>query len=387
MRPVEGSGDLTLTARPATRETFAPFGTLVRRDETTTVGDGGPVLLSMSVQTPGPRRVTHLSCYPDARRVVMALRDVPMWIVVVSQDTEAAGAMAFSLPADHALVLNAGVWHAGPWPLSDTSVCEMLETSTSVDRLDRRGVHDLTGADGIRIVLPEEPGAQAATLDLVDPSALRMDPELEDKLAVAVLQMEGLDQDAGRAALQTEGTRVTEGLRALWGHVRDVGDIPGVQGAREHLADLGLLSDRVHWPDEALLRNVLQGVAPNWSTSLEAVRALCFLRMRVPLSFVDADRLHARLDLRASPPDAPSPEDLPSQPPGTPVLWDGQGPLASPLATATRAAPTPQTRRVLALLWLPPALDEGAVDALVNGVAAAIRTHCGGRLVGRRVFG
>lgn len=388
MRPVEGSGDLTLTARPASRESFAPFGALVRRDETTTFGEPGPVLLSMSVRTPGPRRVTYLNCHPDARRVVMALRDVPMWIVLMSRDTEAAApAAAFLLPADHAMVLDAGVWHAGPWPLSDTTVCELLETRESTDRLDRRGVRDLTGVEGIRVVLPEEPGARVAGLDLGDPAALRMEIDLEGRLTLAVLQMEGLDQETGRAALQAEASRVTDGLRALWGHARDVADIPGVQAAREHLAELGVVTDRTPWPDEGLLRDVLHGVVPEWPTSLEAVRALCFLRMRVPLTFLDADRLQGRLVLRSATADAPAPTDLPAPAPGTPVLCDARGPCASPLAAAQRGQPTGQTRRMLAMLWLSSALDAGAVDALINGVASAVRSHCGGRLVGRRVVG
>lgn len=389
MRPVEGSGDLTLTARPATPEVFAPFGTLVRQDETASIGGQGPVLLSMSVQTPGPRRVTNLNAYPEARRVVMALRDVPMWIVVVPPADEAAPAMAFSLPADHAMVINAGVWHAGPWPLSDTTVCELLETREATDRLDRRAVHDVAGVDGIRVVLPEEPGARPSALDLGDPAALRVDAELGGRLTVALLQMEGLDQETGRAALQSECVRVTDGLRALWGHVRDVADIPGVQTAREHLAELGAVTDRAPWPDEELLGDVLQGVVPEWATALESVRALCFLRMRVPLSFLDADRVQSRLELRVSLADAPealSEGDLAATAPGTPVLRDARGQLASPVAVAPRSAPSAQTRRLLALLWLPSALDEGAVDALVNGVATAVRTHCGGRLIGRRVF-
>ena len=372
MRPVEGSGDLTLTARSPTPQEFEPYGSLLRRDETRVVG-AGKMMLSMRGSAPGPRRVANLTCYPEASRVVVALGGVPLWIVVVSPAPDAQAA-AFVIPPDTAMTLHPGIWHAGPWPLSETTVCELLETPDAIDRMDRQATHDLMGADGIRVVLPEEPLARPQALDLGDPASIHVDQAWRDRLCLAAVQLEALDPQAGSEALDEECGRVTDGLRALWGHARGLEDIPGVQATREHLARLGFEAGT--WPDEVTLREVLRGGAPRWGHPLDAVRLLCFLRMRVPISFLDAEPLRARLTLRAGPSDDVAPQ---------PGLFDAAGPVATPTATSARVRPGAGTRRLVALLWLPPQLDRGAMDALVGGVVATIQAHCGGRVVARRV--
>lgn len=162
MNPFVTTGDITLAARPATPETFAPYGRLVRPGGSVALGSRARVLLSLTEARSGPRRVTHLVRYPEARRAVIAPGESPLWVVVLGPGTEStARPEAFSIQPGAAVVIAAGVWHAGPQVVTDTTVAELIEARGGADRLDRVALRDLLGAEAVRVILPERPGAPA----------------------------------------------------------------------------------------------------------------------------------------------------------------------------------------------------------------------------------
>ena len=192
MRPAPPIGDLALTARPASADTFRPFGRLLGLGDHVLLGEGGGVVTSLGAVRPGPRRFTHLQRYPAARRLVLPLGDTSLLVVVLGRDDRAPGPpAAFRTAPGYGVLLDAGVWHAGPVPLSEGAVCEVLETNGSIDRLDQRPVLDLTGVEGIRVQLPDEPGAPGPGLDLEAPGALLVEDGLEERLALGLLLWTG----------------------------------------------------------------------------------------------------------------------------------------------------------------------------------------------------
>ena len=74
MRPTVSTGDVPLSAQAATSETVAPFGRLLLPGDRTYLGKRGRVLLAMDEKRAGPRRVTDLFRYPEAKRVFRAAR-------------------------------------------------------------------------------------------------------------------------------------------------------------------------------------------------------------------------------------------------------------------------------------------------------------------------
>jgi hypothetical protein len=161
--------DWVLAARPATPEAVAPYGRLLLHGDRERFGGAAPVLLAMDAREVGPLRVRHLQRYPDARRFLLAVSDASYIVVVAGAGDRPAGpAAALRVAGGVGLVIDAGVWHAGPIPMADTAILEVLETAGPADRLDRASVAECLGAEGLRIVLPEEPGAPGPGLDLAE---------------------------------------------------------------------------------------------------------------------------------------------------------------------------------------------------------------------------
>jgi len=159
-------GDLVLEARTATPEAFLASGRLLYGGDRARIGKGGRVLVALDAREKGPRRVCHLQRYPEAARVVLSATPAP-FVVVVSGTGDRPGGppAAFRFPGGVGVLLNAGVWHAGPMPLADTTLLELLEIRGPTDLLDRRPVSDLLGVEGIRVVLPGEESVAGPGID------------------------------------------------------------------------------------------------------------------------------------------------------------------------------------------------------------------------------
>jgi DNA/RNA-binding domain of Phe-tRNA-synthetase-like protein/ureidoglycolate hydrolase len=392
MRPTVSTGDLALAAQPATRETFSAFGRVLETGQRAHLGKRGRVLITMEPRRRAPRRVTHLQRYPEAKRAYLPTLPVASWIVALAPGEPAdAEPAAFLVPAGSGLVVNEGVWHAGPVPLEDATVCEMLETIGSTDRFDRKSLRELAEIEAVRVLLPEEPGGPATGLDLAAPNAVLIDASLHGRLRLGCLVVDDLALPTGEeaAALGRELQRAVEGLRAMWEHAGDLIEIPGINIGRHLYREVGIDATRFVPRSEALAASVLAGRDPKPAHPLAAIAALCMLRLRAPLALYDADEIHTPVVVRSGA-DAESYVDSARRRvvvEGRPVLADADGAFGSPIGDARRTAPGPSTRRVLAVFFLPPTADDATIRGLQDGVGRALEVHAGGTPSVRLTFG
>jgi len=388
MRPTVSTGDLALAAQPAAEETFQPYGRLLAPGGRAYLGKRGRVLVAVDRRRRGPRRVSHLQRCPQARRAYVPAGAAASWLVVLGAGPEAEPA-AFLLPAGWGVVLNAGVWHAGPAPLEDTTVCEMLETMGPADRFDRESLRELAGVEAIRVLLPEEPGAPLTGFDLTAPNAVLLDASLHGRLRLGCLLIEDIAAGDVVPDLETELRRAVSGLRAMWGHASDLGEIPGIAAGRDLYREVGLDATQVVPAAEALVGRVLAGEDPAAASALEATALLCALRLRAPLGLYDAAHLGAQVIARLGGPGESYAEEGAGgiSREGHPLLADRTGAFGSPLGDARRAVAGPATRRGLAVLFLPPTLEDAALEALLDGVGKALTSHTGGRVGARLTVG
>src|SRR5205823_12800612 len=74
-------GDLVLAARPATAESWSPYGRLLGPGERASLKSKG-VLLALDAREAAPRRVRHLQRYPEASRFVLSTGSGPLAVIV-----------------------------------------------------------------------------------------------------------------------------------------------------------------------------------------------------------------------------------------------------------------------------------------------------------------
>jgi len=384
------TGDVTLAARLADVDTFSAFGTLVQAGSSAYVGKRHNVLFSLRDERPGPRRVTHVERYPDARRVVFSTTGAPMWLVVLGAGTRPSGPpSAFSIPPGAAVIIDKGIWHAGPRPLEQGVIGELIETVGVADHLDRQTLRELTGVEAVRVVLPDEPDAPAPGLNLSAPNAVMLDASLHDRIRVGCVCFDSLEITDTDTDLVREAEKAADSLRSTWGPATDLAEIPGVTAVREMFRGVDIEPDRLVPSSEVLLAHVLQGNPLRCLDSLRCALDLCALRMRVPLAVYDCERLADQVLIRTGAPGEGYPgrggKNVHVE--GRPVLCDREGPFGSPVGDAERADVSPATRRALVALYLPSDLDAGAVDALIDGVAETVTAHCGGSRTAHLVVG
>jgi DNA/RNA-binding domain of Phe-tRNA-synthetase-like protein/ureidoglycolate hydrolase len=396
MAHVGTAGDLALSARIAAPETFAPYGRLLGPGDRvslvgrTTGGSGGGVLLALDRAEPGPRRITHLQRYPEARRVLLPLGPGALLLVVLPPGERPGGPpAAFVVPQGQGVLLKEGVWHAGPVPLEEMPVAEVLETSGPVDRMDRRTLRELVGAEGARVLLPEEPGARPPGFDLTQPNSVLLDATLHGRFRLGCLDLRDLEVGESDAALQAEGERLAETLRSTYGSMGGLDDVPGIEATRALFRGVGLDPQRIRPSSEALVALALEGRPLVRVNALVDTLHLCALKTRVPYAAYDAQRLAEQVLVRAGAPGEAYPgltrQRVSAE--GRPVLCDREGPFGGPAGDALRTRVTHQTRRALVVLFLAPALERAAVERLLGLAATEVIARCGGREAARLVVG
>lgn len=390
MPPTAAAGDLALSARVAAPETFAPFGRLLGPGDRVRFAERGGALLALDRAQPGPRRITHLQRYPEARRVLLPLGPAALLLVVLPPGERPGGPpAAFVVPAGQGVLLREGVWHAGPVPLEAMPVCEVLETSGPVDRMDRRPLRDLVGAEGARVLLPEEPGARPPGLDLTQPNAVLLDAALHGHLRLACLDLCDLVVGESAAALTAEGERLAEAMRSTYGAMGGIDEVPGIAETRALFRALGIDPERLRPTSETLVTLALEGRPLPRVDALTDTLHLCSLKTRVPMAAYDAQRLVEPVLVRKGGPGEGfhglARERI--QVEGRPVLCDREGPFGSPAGDALRSRVTHQTRRAFVVLFLPARGDAVGADRLLTSVSAEIRGRCGGREAGRLSLG
>ncbi len=380
---VRTAGDVVVWARPVGPETFAPYGRLLGVGDRLPLGRAGGTLVSLDEVRLGPRRFTHLSCYPDAQRLLLPVADAAFFVLVLSggADGGASGPpVAFSTGSGQGLLIDAGVWHAGPVALREGALLEILETRGAVDRLDRRALSALLGVEAVRVGLPEEPGAPARPLDLHGPGAVIVEPGIGDVLTLGLLLFDDLDVVPDHPGLAEEIDRVCAAFCEIGATSHDRSSLFGVEAVRALWRALGLDPADRPTPYEECVRAVLAREPLRVRDSLSGALQLTALRRQVVLAGHDAAALSAPLQLRRG----RATEALTDgqgrsiSVPALPVLCDRDGPFGGPVGSVRRASLGSGTRSALVALYLPAAAEASAVEAHLEETSRTVRSWCGG---------
>lgn len=385
--PVVG-GDLVLSARTATAEAFAPYGRLVVDGDRARLSAGGSVLAVLDAKEAGPRRVRHLIRYPEARRLVISTGEASLLFVACGAGERPGGPpAAFLVPPSVGVLLDAGVWHAGPIATSDGTVMELLEASGPADRVDRASAAEAFGVEAIRLLLPDEPGAPGPGLDLADEHSVTISRDLAGRVRLGLLAFDRLEVAEGRGSLGDEIETLSAALRRQWGPDVSPNEIPGLKPVRDLYRSLGIDPTKTRPSSEALLRRVLQGKALYRVNALVDAVNLCSLKMLVPFGVYDRSRVAGSVALRLGA-RGESYEGIGRgriQVEGRPVLADREGAFGNPTADSLRTSVTPATARALVVLYLPPSLDAAGATKFLEETSATVRRHAEGAEVGRRI--
>jgi len=177
-------------------------------------------------------------------------------------------------------------------------------------------------------------------------------------------------------------------LRRVHGD-RKPSEIAGLEPARRLYRDFGVDPTKIRPSSEALLRRVLQGKelyrvnrlvdAVNWAS----------LALLLPIGLYDRDKLQGDLEIRAGRPgeayegirrgDIHLDDRL--------VVADAGGACGSPTADSLRTSVTPETTRVVAVVFAPSGFPELQLREGLTRLAAQVDAWCGGTLEGAHVLG
>jgi DNA/RNA-binding domain of Phe-tRNA-synthetase-like protein/ureidoglycolate hydrolase len=388
---IETGRERTLTARPADRASFAAYGRLLGVGDRAHLEGSNGMMISVDENTPLPdmspeKGLRHLSRLPKARRVIVAPARVRMWLVVLDGEGEPA---AFLLPQSATIVIERGIWHAGPFALAPVPVVELIETHGPVDRMERATVLERLGVERLRVELPKDSRAGAPGWHLEAPDNLRVDAASLGRVRVGLFGLEGLSVAPVPDALQAELHDTATGLRATWGPSADFDALPVVQDYRRLLAHAGFEDRRRRAPFEVMLARVFQGHVPNAAHVLEAALRLVSLRHSIALSAFDAARITPPVVLRRGQVSETIDTDSGGRLriAGVTLLSDAAGAFSSLLGDAARVAPDEDTTRVVIAAYLAPDGDRETAANRLQVVSTATQALCGGRITGLQVVG
>ncbi len=187
------------------------------------------------------------------------------------------------------------------------------------------------------------------------------------------------DADAGSAAPGLDEA-LAEAARAA----RDTGGAD-VAAARALYKAIGLDPTRTRPSSEALLRRVRKGGELPRINTLVDVANWCSLECQLPYGLYDADRVVPPVTLRlGAPGDAYAgirKDDVHLH--GRYALFDAAGPFGNPSSDSARTMVTAATRRVMAVVFAPPAVTAARMGAILDLTAARYAAFAGGRETAR----
>ncbi len=151
---------------------------------------------------------------------------------------------------------------------------------------------------------------------------------------------------------------------------------------------VGLDPTRRRPSSEALLRRVARGEPLPRVNSLVDICNWCSLELQLPYGLYDADRIDGEVVLRLG----GQGEEYPGIRKDVVhvgdrlTLADRLGPFGNPSSDSLRTMVTPETTRVMAVIFAPRALARAAVLSAVDLTSARIRAYAGGAETGRFVI-
>jgi DNA/RNA-binding domain of Phe-tRNA-synthetase-like protein len=151
---------------------------------------------------------------------------------------------------------------------------------------------------------------------------------------------------------------------------------------------VGLDPTRRRPSSEALLRRVARGEPLPRINSLVDICNWCSLELQLPYGLYDGDRIDGEVVLRLG----GQGEEYPGirkdvvHVADRLTLADRLGPFGNPSSDSLRTMVTPETTRVMAVIFAPRALARDAVLSAVELTSARIRAYAGGAETGRFVI-
>ncbi len=342
----DAAHSLRLPASPLTEESFAPFGRSLAPGARVELGGESHGLAAVDVWRPGGLTISQLRRFPTTRRIILPMSDATMvFLLLGKKGDEGHPLHAFHTTPGQGVMLEAGVWHAGPVVLEEGAVCEILDARGVADCVDVAPLKTLARVDLVSVDLPGMGGEASVPLDLGALGAVDLSPHARGRVAAGFLRL--VDVELGPA---------TEELVQACADARGRRDDDGGLALRDNLHAATLM--------------------------VEANRGLRVL-------VADADLMQPPLLLRMgqSKERIRDEEGRRSSVRGEPVLCDTQGILGSARAGARRALPTTETRDVLITVFFDPQAPVREVKDHLDALSRMVRAFTRSREAARVVVG
>jgi DNA/RNA-binding domain of Phe-tRNA-synthetase-like protein len=217
--------------------------------------------------------------------------------------------------------------------------------------------------------------------------AMEIAPELQGRVRLGVLVLEGVtvrDQDD---ALQAEIERYGQQVRAQNAGARSA-EVEGAADARTLYKDLGLDPTKTRPSSEALLRRVLKGEPLYRINTLVDALNLCSLRAQLPFGLYDLGRVAPPVVLRrgAAGESYEGIRKAAVNVDGRPVLADARGAFGNPSSDSERTMVRLDTSRALVTVYAPARYATPRLERVLDDTTSTLTRFCGGALEERRLL-
>jgi DNA/RNA-binding domain of Phe-tRNA-synthetase-like protein len=217
--------------------------------------------------------------------------------------------------------------------------------------------------------------------------ALSLDPELQGRLKLGILLLEGVSVRAADEALAAEVDTTCAALRSSHGEHRSA-QVPGAADARALYKALGLDPTKRRPSNEALLRRALKGEGLYRINTLVDALNLCSLRAQLPFGLYDLDRVEPPVLLRRGRA-GEAYEGIRKgavNVEGRPVLVDAAGPFGNPSSDSARTMIRLETQRALVTVYAPAACPVARLGRVLDETQQTLTRYCGGLAEQRRML-
>jgi len=217
--------------------------------------------------------------------------------------------------------------------------------------------------------------------------AMEIAAELQGRVRLGVLTLEGVTVRDGDEALQAEIERYGRQLRAENEGARSA-EVPGAADARTLYKELGLDPTKTRPSSEALLRRVLKGEPLYRINTLVDALNLCSLRAQLPFGLYDLGRIEPPVVLRrgAAGESYEGIRKAAVNVDGRPVLADARGAFGNPSSDSERTMVRADTSRALVTVYAPARYATQRLERVLDDTASTLTRFCGGALEERRLL-
>jgi DNA/RNA-binding domain of Phe-tRNA-synthetase-like protein/SAM-dependent methyltransferase len=228
--------------------------------------------------------------------------------------------------------------------------------------------------------MPSESAEPGSTISLT------LDPAVQGRVTLGVLQMTGVDPNAPQDPIHDEFGRLGEEFRASYKEPSEASTL--LRPARDLYKALGLDPTRNRPSSEALFRRLVKGSALYRVNAVVDAANLCSLKMFLPVGLYDAAKIRGPVLLRVGGP-GDSYEGIGKgriNVEGRWTLADDEGPFGNPSADSWRTRIIPETRDILFVVFAPTGYDSGQLEDRVRECSDTLRGFCGGSVVGTGIL-